>query len=50
MFWKLLAGILASIYDFAVNIVMAINNAIHKTFIIHDYSCCNIFQPKENAF
>ena len=36
MFLKLLAKILASIYDFAVNIVMVINIAINKTFCIHD--------------
>ena len=36
MFWNLLAEILASIYDFAVNIVTVINIAINKTFSIHD--------------
>ena len=27
---------LASIYDFAVNVVMVINIAINKTFCVHD--------------
>ena len=46
---------LVSAYDFAVNIVMMINIAIHKTFIIHDsvknYSCYNVFNQKNiNTF
>ena len=36
MFLNLLAEILASIYDFAVNIVLVINISINKTFWIHD--------------
>ena len=36
MFQRLLAKILANIYDFAANIVVVINIAINKTFCIHD--------------
>ena len=36
MFLNLLAEILASIYDFAVNIVMVINIAVNKTFCIRE--------------
>ena len=44
MFLNLLAEILASIYDFAVNIVMVINIAINKTFCSHD-SIKKLFMP-----
>ena len=46
---------MASIYDFAVNIVTVINIAINKTFFIHNsvknYSCYNVFNQKDiNTF
>ena len=48
MFLNLLAEILASTYDFAVNIVMVINITINKTLNIYDSVKKIIYSPSTN--